>query len=134
MNFEENDKMDQIISNATGGEKVELDFEAWKANHQAEIEHFNSETAIHIDKHAKVFRILKFAMAACLIIAAGLSLQLMQSNPKPPLTQPSPMSRFALTRAYTQGGIEAVEEQYIKAYAKLGSRAGGVSMNSLLNQ
>ena len=137
MNFEDNDKMDQMIRDAIGREKVELDFEEWKAAHRAEIEHFNSESAIGSDRHAKGFRMIKFAVAACLIIAAGVSLQLMQPKPQGPVSSASSvpmMSRVALRRAYTRGGIEAVEEQYNKAYAKLGPRAGGVSMNSLLNQ
>lgn len=134
MNSEQSDKMDQIIGNGIGGEKVELNFEAWKAEHGAEISDFNSRTVISGNKSAKVFRIIKFAIAACLMISAGLLLQLMQPKAERSVSQLSPMSRFALTRAYEQGGVDAVEEQYNKAYAKLGPRAGGVSMNSLLNQ
>ncbi len=84
-------------------------------------------------------RITKVAVAACLMIAAGLVMHVMNEPPpqEPYAHAPSPaamMSRLQLTLAYTEGGIEAVEAQYEKAYAKLGPRAGSVSVSDLCNE
>ncbi len=143
-----NDKpLDEILHDALGSTDANLDFGAWKARHADEIHTFRSQASSAGEQSgtANVFRavlagrITKVAVAACLMIAAGLVLHVMNAPPpqEPYAHAPSPaamMSRLHLTLAYAEGGIEAVEAQYEKAYAKLGPRAGGVSVNDLFNE
>ncbi len=143
-----NDKrVDEILHDALGSTDAKLDFGAWKAKHADEIGTFRSQasTAGEQSGTANVFRavlagrITKVAVAACLMIAAGLVLHVMNAPPpqEPYAHVPSPaamMSRLQLTLAYAEGGIEAVEAQYEKAYAKLGPRADAVSVSDLFNE
>jgi len=143
-----NDKhLDEILHDALGSTDAKLDFGAWKAKHADEIDTFRSQASSTREQNGtgNVFRavlagrITKVAVAACLMIAAGLVLHVMKAPPpqEPYAHVPAPaamMSRLQLTLAYTEGGIEAVEGQYEKAYAKLGPRAGGVSVSDLFNE
>ncbi len=139
--------LDEILHDALGSTDVKLDFETWKARHADEIQTFRSQASSAGEQGgtANVFRamlacrITKYAVAACLMIAAGLVLHVMNEPPPqgPYAHVPSPaamMSRLQLTLAYAEGGIEAVDAQYEKAYAKLGPRAGGVSISDLFNE
>ena len=139
-------RLDEILHDALGSTDAKLDFEAWKAKHANEIGTFRSQASstkgqsdrTNVFRAVLAGRITKFAVAACLMIAAGLVLHVMKAPPpqEPYAYAPSPaamMSRLQLTLAYAEGGIDAVEAQYEKAYAKLGPRAGGVSMNTLFN-
>ncbi len=140
-------RLDEILHDAIGSTDAKLDFEAWKAKHANEIQTFRSQASPAGEQSGRtnVFgavlagRITKFAVAACLMVAAGLTLHVMNAPPPqdPYAHAPSPaamMSRLQLTLAYAEGGIDAVEAQYEKAYAKLGPRAGGVTMNNVFNE
>ncbi len=144
-----NDKhLDEILHDALGSTDAKLDFGAWKAKHADEIQTFRSQASSprepsgtpNVFRAVLAGRITKFAVAACLMIAAGLVLHVMNAPPPPqePYAHaPSPaamMSRLQLTLAYAEGGMDAVEAQYEQAYAKLGPRAGGVSMNNVFNE
>ncbi len=137
-------RLDEILHDALGSTDAKLDFEAWKAKHANEIGTFRSQASstkgqsdrTNVFRPVLAGRITKFAVAACLMIAAGLVLHVMKAPQQPDTYEASPaamMSRLQLTLAYAEGGIDAVEAQYEKAYAKLGPRAGGVSMNTLFN-
>lgn len=139
--------LDEILQDALGSTDAKLDFETWKAKHAAKIHTFRSQASSAGEQSgtANVFRavltgrITKVAAAACLMIAAGLVLHVMNAPPPqdtyahvpPPAAM---MSRLQLTLAYAEGGIEAVDAQYEQAYAKLGPRAGSVSMNNVFNE
>ncbi len=143
-----NDKrLDKILHDALGSTDAKLDFETWKAQHADEIQTFRSKASsageqtgtTNVFRAVLAGRIAKVAVAACLMIAAGLVLHVMNAPPpqEPYAHAPAPaamMSRLQLTLAYTEGGIDAVEAQYEKAYAKLGPRAGAVSVNDLVNE
>lgn len=143
-----NDKpLDETLQDALGSTDAKLDFGAWKAKHADEIQTFRSQASTAGEQRGtpNVFRavlagrITKVAVAACLMIAAGLVLHVMNAPPpqEPYAHAPSPaamMSRLQLTLAYAEGGMDAVEAQYEKAYAKLGPRAGSVSMNNVFNE
>jgi hypothetical protein len=64
----------------------------------------------------------------------------MQKPPEPPRHKEvvqSPammMSRLSLTLAYNRGGMEAVDEQYAKAFEKLESKPATISMAEVLNE
>ena len=136
--------LDEILHDALGSADAKLDFEAWKAKHADEIDTFRSQASSAGEQSGRtnVFRALagritKFAVAACLMIAAGLVLHIMKAPQQPDTYEASPaamMSRLQLTLAYAQGGIDAVEAQYEEAYAKLGPRAGAVSMDNVFNE
>ncbi len=141
-----NDKhLDEILHDAIGSADAKLDFGAWKAKHADEIDTFRSQASsagkqtgtANVFRAVLAGRITKVAVAACLMIAAGLVLHVMNAPQQPDTYEASPaamMSRLQLTLAYAEGGIDAVEAQYEKAYAKLGPRAGGVSVNDLVNE
>jgi hypothetical protein len=133
-------RLDELLHEGLGQESVRFDFEAWKATHREQVAQFRQQG----QRPAVIAQVLqsrpvRFAMAACLIIAAGVVLQ-MTRPPRPPhvaFESAGPavmMSRLQLTMAYADGGIEGLEEQYNKAYAQLGPRAGGVSVSNLFNQ
>ncbi len=139
--------LDEILRDAIGSADANLDFETWKAKHADEIDTFRSQASstgkqtgtANVFRAVLAGRITKVAVAACLMIAAGLVLHVMNAPPpqEPYAHVPSPaamMSRLQLTLAYAEGGIEAVEAQYEKAYAKLGPRAGSVSISDLFNE
>lgn len=138
-------RLDEILHDALGSTDAKLDFEAWKAKHANEIQTFRSQASstkgqsdrTNVFRAVLAGRITKFAVAACLMIAAGLVLHVMKAPQQPDTYEASPaamMSRLQLTLAYAEGGIDAVEAQYEKAYAKLGPRAGAVSMDNVFNE
>lgn len=132
------DNLDNIIKNALGTNNSRLDFQAWKQNNQPEIEQFQSSQIPQSPMRAILTnRFTKAASAAVILIAAGLFVQMMDINhiSPTPVTSPAAMiSRLQLTLAYAQGGMDAVDNQYKKAYSKLGPRTGEISMNSLYNE
>jgi len=134
----ENKELDNIIQNALGTNKSKLDFQAWKQQNQSEIEQFQSQKNAQSPLRAILTnRFSKAAAAALILITAGIFVQLMDLNQdKPaPITCPAAMiSRLQLTQAYAQGGMDAVDNQYKKAYTKLGPRTGNISINSLYNE
>ena len=134
----EKNNIDNIIQNALGTNNSKLDFNAWKQNNQTEIEQFHSQQISQSPLRAILTnRFTKAAAAALILITAGLFVQTMNLNQENPIpvTQPASMiSRLQLTRAYAQGGMDAVDNQYKKAYEKLGPRTGDISLNSLYNE
>ena len=86
-------------------------------------------------------RISKLAAAAVIIVALGVAVVHLRpaeqvEAPMAVTTAESPakmMSRLSLTLAYNRGGMEAVDEQYKKAFEKLGSKQEILSMAELLN-
>ena len=134
----EKNNLDNIIKSALGTNKSKLDFQAWKQNNQPEIEQFRSRQISQSPLRAILTnRFTKAASAAVILIAAGLFVQMLDLNHNSPIPVTSPaamISRLQLNRAYAQGGMDAVDNQYKKAYEKLGPRTGEISMNSLYNE
>jgi len=136
-------RLDELLHEGLGQESVRFDFEAWKATHREQVAEFRRQSAGR-NRFGAVLRVLqsrpmRFAMAACLFIAAGVVLQMTRPQRPPHVAFESAgpavmMSRLQLTMAYAEGGMEGLEKQYGKAYAQLGPRAGGVSVNSVFNQ
>jgi hypothetical protein len=142
---DDNIKLDDVLRNHLAGPTAKFDFEAWKTKHPAAVETFTTRRPQRL-AGIRMFRVIpqnrmaRLALAACLILAAALILQVMSDGRRPsspPVTAANPaamISRLSLTLAYSQGGMDAVDAQYNKAYALLGPRAGTVSMNSLLER
>ncbi len=128
----EQEQLDKLLRATLAKEPITLDFQAWKSAHPEQI------AAYRRPRRRLPTRPLQFAMAACLIIAAGFVLQWMQLPEQvhiaiEPANPAAMINRLQLTIAYANGGIEGLEKQYDKAYAKLGPRAGVVTVNSLFN-
>lgn len=133
----DNKDIDNLIQNALGTNNSELDFQAWKDANKDEIEQYSQQTTQSPLRQILTSRYTKMAAAAVILIIAGIFVQTMQSNNQTTTTVPRPaamMSRLQLNIAYAQGGLDAVDNQYKKAYAKLGPRTGGISLNSLYNE
>ena len=78
---------------------------------------------------------------AAAILVMGITMfwvtQPPQDPPPVPGPEPSPtrmLSMLSLTRAYQNGGIEAVDRQSQRAFEQLGTQSAGVSLHELLNE
>jgi len=84
--------------------------------------------------------LLSLGAAAVFLAAAGLfifghiasqsRIEVVSEALKPPCRM---MSVLELNLAYSRGGMEAVDEQFEKAYTRLGTGEKAISMNDLLN-
>ncbi len=134
----EQEQLDKLLCAALAKKPITLDFQAWKSAHPEQIAAYRRPRRPAPFLRRLPTRPLQFAMAACLIIAAGFVLRWMQLPEQvhiaiEPANPAAMINRLQLTIAYANGGIEGLEEQYDKAYAKLGPRAGVVTVNSLFN-
>ena len=75
-----------------------------------------------------------FLVAVTLFISSRLhkdrGIEVASANPTPPCQM---MTLMELNLAYRRGGIEAVDEQFDKAYSRTGISDKAISMNDLLN-
>ena len=145
MNAPEDKALDKTIEKALGGTAKAFDFEAFKEKHPEQVQQYRSQVRLGESRSArptlKLRLFAKLAVAALLLTALGLSLL---DTPKvPEMSMPetaisapasSLMSLAALNRAYRQGGLDAIDDQYAQAYAKLGPRPSSVSLSALSSE
>ena len=84
--------------------------------------------------------ILSLSAAAVFLFAVGLFVlgrlpigsgtKMVSKDLQPPSRM---MGMLELNLAYSRGGMEAVDEQFDKAYSRLGRQGKAISMNDLLN-
>ncbi len=139
----EDKNLDPIIEKALGGTAKEFDFEAFKDRYPEQVKQYQSQ--VRHEKRALPGRKVSFsffaklAVAAMVLVAVGVSLLNTNNHPEPPdvvvdSPPPSGISMVALNQAYRRGGLEAIEDQYEQAHAKLGPRTGSVTWSGLSNE
>ena len=142
MNFPEDKTLDKQIEKALGGTAKAFNFEAFKEKYPAQVQEYQAQVRHRKRRSArpalKLRLFAKLAVAALLLIALGLSLLDTPKTPDTPDTDTamstpasSMVSLMALNRAYRQGGLDAIDDQYAQAYAKLGPRPGSVTLIAL---
>ena len=146
MNEQDNEKwLDELISRTINTEKPHFDSEKWKQKYPDEYKTLLSRAATGdsarqpgILKVILKSRLTKLAAAAVIIMAISFFStrqdQPKQEQPKSVEFTQSPaemMTAMSLTIAYRKGGIEAVEEQYNKAFKLLGPRPGSLSAEQI---
>jgi hypothetical protein len=134
--------LDDQLQRAVNGSTPVFDAQAWKQKYAGEY-----QTLIARGKLHPTVRILrgsfgKVALAAGVIIAAGILLvgQLRPSPERPtpgpqPIAQQSPaqmVSMISLATAFRSGGMEGLDRQCERALERLGPRPTSVSMQELL--
>jgi hypothetical protein len=143
MNAPEDKTLDKTIEKALGGAAKEFDFEAFKEKYPEQVQQYRSQVRPRESRSARPGLNLSFfaklAVAALLLTAVGLSLLDTSKTPDVPDTAMSApassmMSLAALNRAYRQGGIDAIDDQYAQAYAKLGPRPSSVTLSALSSE
>jgi hypothetical protein len=149
MNKQENEKrLDELISRTIKTEKPQFDAEKWKQKYPEEYQALISRASEKAPTHRpNILRITlrnpitRIAAAAMILIAVTFfSIRQDQDRQEQPgirkATQ-SPaemMTAMSLTIAYRKGGMEAVEEQYDKAYKQLGPRPKSLSVEQILSE
>jgi hypothetical protein len=149
MNKQENEKrLDELISRTINTEKPQFDAEKWKQKYPEEYQALISRASEKAPTHRpNILRITlrnpitRIAAAAMILIAVTFfSIRQDQDRQEQPgirkATQ-SPaemMTAMSLTIAYRKGGMEAVEEQYDKAYKQLGPRPKSLSVEQILSE
>jgi len=143
MNAPEDKTLDKTIEKALGGQAKEFDFAAFKEKYPEQVQQYRSQVRRRESCSARPALNLglfaKLAVAALLLAALGLSLLDTPKKPDAPDTAMSApassmMSLAALNRAYRQGGIDAIDDQYAQAYAKLGPRPSSVTLSALSSE
>jgi hypothetical protein len=143
MNAPEDKTLDKTIEKALGGAAKEFDFEAFKEQYPEQVQQYRSQVRLRESRSARPGLNLRFfaklAVAALLLTAVGLSLLDTNKTPDAPDTAMSApassmMSLMALNRAYRQGGLDAIDDQYAQAYAKLGPRPSSVTLSALSSE
>ena len=143
MNSPEDKTLDKTIEKALGGTAKEFNFEAFKDRYPEQVQQYRSQVRLRESRSARPWVNLRFfaklAVAALLLTAIGLSLLNTNKTPDAPVmaeSRPpsSMMSLVALNRAYRQGGLDALDDQYAQAYAKLGPRPGSVTLSTLSSE
>ena len=133
MDAHEQEPLEKMIEQAIGGGHAELDFDAWQEKHQTQIRLF--QTQCDTGRPARSRRSLPgWAVATAATLVIGIGLLIWQFLPQPSTppqlriaaakTPGEMMSLIHLNAAFRSGGLEAVEDQYEEAYARLGPRLG----------
>ena len=140
MNSPEDKTLDKTIEKALGGAAKTFDFEAFKQQFPEQVEQYRAQVRRSQPRSVKLGLTLrglaKLVVAALLLTAVGLTLLDANKTPNAPDTAVSAppssmMSLVALNQAYRQGGLDAIDDQYAQAYAKLGPRPSSVSLSAL---
>lgn len=143
MNAHNDKTLEETINGAFGGQAKEFDFDAFKDRYPEQVEQYRLQTQGQMRRFTRFPRglglIAKLAVAAMLVVCLGLLLQNGQVREAPPevvITEhpSSMMSVLALNRAYREGGLDAVDDQYEQAYAKLGPRTRGMSLGNVFTE
>ena len=135
--------LENVIEKALGGTAKAFDFEAFKDRYPEQVKQYQAQ--VRLGKRPLAGRKVNFsifaklAVAAMLLVAVGVSL--LDSNKHQEIPEvavspppPSKISLVALNRAYRRGGLEAIDDQYEQAHAKLGPRTGSVTFSGLSNE
>ena len=149
MNPSKPDNLDELVSRAIGRAQQDFDFNKWKLDHQKEVIQFQSQTRqpnrttpAGPDVCRKMHRskVARIAVAAVIVVAAGLWAYMQFSTEstdlaKPAETSMSPakmMTAMSLRIAYRRGGIEAVYAQCDKAFDT--TQPHNVSIREILDE
>ncbi len=140
--------LDELISRAINTKEPQFDAEKWKQKYPEEYQALLSLAAEKAPTHRpNIWKItlrnpiIRIAAAAMIIIAVTFfSIRQDQDRQEGPGIRKatrSPaemMTAMSLTIAYRKGGMEAVEEQYNKAYKQLGPRPKSLSVEQILSE
>ena len=139
-----NDKtLEDTITGALGGQGKEFDFEAFKDRYPEQVKQYRLQTQGDMRKFSgfpqRLRLITRLAVAAMLLVCLGLLLKnanKREGQPKVVASQSpsSMMNVLALNRAYREGGLDAIDDQYEQAYAKLGPRTSSMSLSSVFTE
>jgi hypothetical protein len=142
---ERNEKwLDEQLKGVIDSGKVEFDGEQWKQKYSAEYQQLISRAARRPNVRRFWWVRPLVRIAAVIAIVAFVILR-MYHRPENHIAQPvvaaantvqSPtkmLSVLSLSLAYRQGGLDAVDGQYKKAYELLGQKNMNVSIGELLN-
>lgn len=141
--MDEDKKLEDKIKGGLGGTERPFDFEAFKQRYPDQVSLYQAQVQRKRNQpfrlRLQLGRCVKLAVAALVLVTVGISLMNMdQTEVKapPPRHEPAPstMSVFALNRAYRAGGLDAIDEQYEKAFAKLGPRTSSMALSNVLNE
>jgi anti-sigma-K factor RskA len=142
---EQNEKwLDEQLKKTIDSGKVEFDSEQWKQKYSAEYQALVSraENRPNVQRFLWVRPLVRVA-AIVAIVAFVILLTHHQSDKRVEPTvatfveDRSPakvLSVLSLSLAYRQGGLDAVDEQYKKAFKMLGQKNTKVSIGELLNE
>jgi len=128
--------------------KPQFDAEAWKQKHAKEYEALvarGRSATVPPPARSRSSRTIwigpvgKLAVAAAIIVAAGLFFGRRGHETAGPVLMPPPVEQspakmvtmMSLSTAFRRGGMEAVEKQFETVIEKLGPRPGGISMAEL---
>jgi hypothetical protein len=135
--------LDEQLKKTVDSGKVEFDVEKWKQKYPAEYKAIVSRSGKQ-QKAPRILRARLLVRLAAVIAIAILVIFLTHRRNVERTVQPivvkdeqSPaemMSVLSLSRAYRQGGLEAVDEQFKKAFELLGQKNTNVSIGALLNE
>ena len=138
-------RLGELISCAINSEKPQFDAEKWKQKYPYEYQALISRASEKVStRWPNIWRITlrntitRITAAAVIIIAVTFfSIRKEQDEQEQPEVRKSTqspaemMTAMSLTIAYRKGGMEAVEEQYNRAYKLLGPRPGSLSANQI---
>ena len=142
---ERNEKwLDGQLKKTIDSGKVEFDGEQWKRKYSAEYQELISRAARQPDVRRFLWVRPLVRVAAVIAIVAFVILlthRRPEKHTAPPVvtaanTVQSPtkmLSVLSLSLAYRQGGLDAVDEQYKKAFELLGQKNTNISIADLLN-
>ena len=151
MNDRKDEKwLDEQISRTIDSGKPQFNAKKWKEKYPQEFQFLLSRTGqtsrarkANLCRTVIKSKITKLAAAAAVIVlAVGLFVarrvpeEQVELHTKPEVAK-SPaemMTAMSLTIAYREGGMEAVEEQYNKAYKQLGPRPKSLSVEQILSE
>jgi hypothetical protein len=135
--------LDEQLDKTVNSGKVEFDSARWKQKFSDSYQTLVSRAG----KHEEARRFSwgrQFVRIAAIVAIASLLMFLTYRKPNERVVQPiaagtdrSPakmMSVLSLSRAYRQGGLDAVDEQCKKAFELLGQKNTNVSIGELLNE
>jgi len=140
MNAPEDETLDNRIEKALGGAAKEFDFEAFKHRYSDQVKQYRSQFQGGMRRSARfptrLGLIAKLTVAAMLLVGLGLLLQNGhrregQAQVVESRYPSSMMSVLELNRAYREGGLDAIDEQYERAFAKLGPRTSSMAWSTL---
>jgi len=139
----EDKTLEERITGALSGTDKPFDFEAFKQRYPDQVKLYRAQVQRKSNKPVRLKQQLglfvKLAVAALVLVGIGLSLMNVdqrEDEPELATRQPAPsmMSVLALNRAYREGGLEAIDNQYEQAFTRLGPRTSSVAWSNVINE
>jgi len=148
MNERKDEKwLDDQLQRAVDGTTPVFDAEAWKhkypAEYQAILRRSGQPGQLDAGRTMRLTlrsSIIKYAVAAAIVVAAGLFFTRSEREPVGPVVKPQPLaqsparmlSMMSLRMAYQRGGTEALDRQFQDTLNVFGPRSSSMSMQELL--